>query len=330
MNALLLAWLITTAGILFATYFLVPRRLAGMTAALMMLLGPIAAESRAGWGGGSCGPVGPSAMQSSTGWVSGTDADGQSVLLWFEQGTLKAGWNAAAKQYRTYDASMNSWSEPKPIPWATRAPCKEGCPCGECKEGCECQTTRACSDGCSCVAQGDKLPTGVMQEKLSADELTWRGSKAAIGLEREDVPNLSAQPYVTVISADQAKREGIAAQIRNSELGKKVRVLSRDPSSWQLEGHKLAQDTAFRQSGLVIYVQAPPDKPGGFGRVLGEPQYVFESLDSWSRKIDPNFQPHRPAPAGGDFDSSWLLIGGVALAFVWVALPQPQSEGDHA
>ncbi len=202
---------------------------------------------------------------------------------------------------------------------------------GSCEPGkCSCTECWCAHTGQSCQATGKPcLPMGLDPSKLADRPQTWHGTVAtpeepSYGA---DVPGLSHLPFGTVVSASKELREKILAEINAAPVGRLCRWQARAPDTWDVEGFHFAQDEKFRASDVCIVVQAPPDKPGGFGKVIGAPDYSWSGADALGRKLDPNFKmPDRPIPsfpAGGVHPLALIAVGCLVLLFLPARKPAP-------
>jgi hypothetical protein len=279
---------------------------AWLIAAVLVLLPPCLPDSFADWGAAYCAPVGVPESFAANGYE--WRANGDHHLL-FRNGVQVGGWREREQEYRSYDAATNRWSDPQPAPWVA--------------------STAADPFG----SLPSIPPTGLIPEMLSATPTVWYGQVSHPAEEvqgNDQVPDLHNLPYVTVVSADAGQREQIVREIKSSALGKSVRVQGLPPEHWLLEGFKLPQDQAFKQSGLAVFVQAPPEKPGGFGKVL-DPEYTWSGVEALGRKIDPAYNPNRNVGGAGDAGTILIILGCIAAAcFLWPRRedgPQPAMEG---
>lgn len=179
-------------------------------------------------------------------------------------------------------------------------------------------------------------PTGVVPEMLSKEqtEIVWLGENktdaaqapqtrvgSAWSIQGSEVPDLSKQSFITVTSKDAAKQHAVYQEIAASPLKEKFIVQERRPDHWHMNAFKLETDARFQKSGLGVFVQSPPAKPGDFGKIRLA-QYEWDGVKDFQRKADPDYKPDanpdgKPAdePAAGDTVPLWAL-GACVVAFM--------------
>jgi thioredoxin-related protein len=160
------------------------------------------------------------------------------------------------------------------------------------------------------------LPTGLDPSKLADKPQLWYGDVAspADAIQAAELPDLAGKPYLTVVARDAAERQRILNEIMAGPLGAKVRAQAQAPDHWHLEPFKLRDNPRFAASGLALLLQRPPDKPGGFGKLLGDEYAWTEATKvALERKADPNFNW-----SGGKSEGvpPLLLIAGAGLVLL--------------
>jgi hypothetical protein len=145
-----------------------------------------------GWGSSGCGSVEPIAVHSE-----------------YE-------WRAEGKIYRMY------WRGRPTNRTAPRCDC--GCTCNS---ECTCNTGgEPCSADCTCAPQAQKLSNNhglIVDKLLNGDkrEAFYLGDRE-IGA--DEVPDVSAKPYLTIVSADPAVRQRILRDLDQAGLRNKFQV----------------------------------------------------------------------------------------------------------
>jgi hypothetical protein len=167
------------------------------------------------------------------------------------------------------------------------------CDCGcKCNSQCDCNAINGpCNSDCKCVPQEANASNnhGLIVDKLlngDKPEAFYYGDRE---ISADEVPDVFAKPYLTIISGDKAKRQQVLAEILRTDFAKKFQIQARHPKDWQLALHKLDQDERFKKTNFLILVQSPPGQ-NGWGKV----QHAFYSYDLETlRKIDPTYDPNR-------------------------------------
>lgn len=135
------------------------------------------------------------------------------------------------------------------------------------------------------------------------------------------VPEFTRMPSITIVSADEAKRQAILHDFETAPalVRWKDRVKAYAPDNFALATFKLDQDQGFQDSGLLIAFSPPPDENN---RAPVHSFYAYggaEDLGGRLRDVDPDYNPNGGAGSGGPAWSAThiaLAVGlGVAALF---------------
>lgn len=229
-------------------------------------------STRAGWGGGSCGPVGPSYSPPVAppvySWVK-IDADNLALTY---GGKQVGGYRISTHVYRDLDSGeWGDTSVPKhPLPAYAKAACevRAECKCG-CVDGGTCNC--AVRDWRTHGVQTDRVPeSAVPRYYVSGEQVSGDTAKRLVGA--PTLPNDADKLRLTVIG-DAAQQAKFLADI--APVASQYVVNAYSPSDWQVNGY-----------GFVpgIYLQ---DKAG---KVLHrQSDYVVDT--EALRRLDPAYDP---------------------------------------
>lgn len=250
-------------------------------------------------------------------WVPIPNTPGQWAK--YEGGQQVGGYDESSGVYRPY--ANGQWGDPVQLtPARTEAPTPKPAPA----------TEKPAEP--ALIQQGPQLPDfmrrGVNEAELSKDcggsrECYWLNGKR-VGISEggassdPSVPDSSKRCYVMIADKDKSRAKQLEEAIAAGPLGKECWVKSFTPEAWQLKPFALDRDTEFQRTGQVVMLQGPPDKEGE-AKVLDK-AYGDQTSDAitqrFQRRINPNYDPNKPA-SGGGVD----LGGNHKLAFLLIALP---------
>lgn len=173
------------------------------------------------------------------------------------------------------------------------------------------------------TAERNKIPTGVVQEKLPhvRPGAAWYGGNTPhpVGDSgRNTTPAKKPEVYLTVIGSEPERSKFLASLERDSDyrdlagrMGERLAVNEYDPSNPMASGVGLPAggrpDVVVQDSGGAEIFRRPYD-PG--------PKMVIAAI----RKADPSYRPGLGDPVSTVPEWTLLAIGGVAAFAIYVAL----------